>query len=38
MSESTGFSKDFPLDEGIFTTAKLTLAASTDANGAEVIL
>lgn len=38
MAISNGFSKDFPLDAGIFTTAKLTLGASTDANAAEAIL
>src|SRR5579862_3660176 len=38
MAEPAGFSKDFPLDGGIFTTAKLTLSASTDANATEAIL
>ncbi len=31
-------SKDFPLNAGIFTTAKLTLGGSTDANAAQAIL
>ena len=38
MAASDSFSKDFPLDTGIFTTAKLTLGASTDANAAQAIL
>jgi hypothetical protein len=38
MPAPGGFSKDFPLDTGIFTTAKLTLGASTDANAAQAIL
>jgi hypothetical protein len=38
MAEPDSFSKDFPLDAGIFTTAKLTLGASTDANAAQAIL
>lgn len=33
-----GFSKDFPLDGGIFTSAKLSLAASTDGDAAKAIL
>jgi hypothetical protein len=33
-----GFSKDFSLDTGIFTTAKLSLGASTDANAIEAIV
>src|SRR6266700_2305616 len=32
------FSKDFPLDVGIFSTAKLTLGGSTDANAVEAII
>ena len=35
---TASFSKDFPLDKGIFTTAKVTLGASTDANAAQAIL
>jgi hypothetical protein len=38
MAGTVDFSKDFPLDVGIFKTAKLTLGASTDANAAEAIL
>ena len=38
MAEPNSFSKDFPLDAGIFTSAKLTLGASTDANAARAIL
>jgi len=32
------FSKDFPLDVSIFSSAKLTLSGSTDANAAQAIL
>ncbi len=32
MPSPIGFSKDFPLDTGIFKTAKLTLDGATDAN------
>jgi hypothetical protein len=32
MAAAPGFSKDFALDEGIFTTAKVTVGESTDAN------
>jgi len=38
MAAPTAFSKDFPLDAGIFTTAKVTIAGSTDANVVEAIL
>jgi hypothetical protein len=38
MAAVAGFSRDFPLDVGIFTTAKLTLGASTDANATQAIL
>jgi hypothetical protein len=38
MAGPAGFSKDFPLDVGIFKTAKLTLSASTDANASAAIL
>jgi hypothetical protein len=33
-----GFAKDFPIDEGIFTAAKVSLAGSTDGNAAAAIL
>jgi hypothetical protein len=35
---SRRFSKDIPLDAGIFTTAKLIFSGSTDANAAQAIL
>src|SRR5262249_53108360 len=38
MSAPTGFSKDFSLDTGIFSTTKVTLAGSTDQNAALAIL
>ncbi|HZC58438.1 MAG TPA: hypothetical protein VE154_00500, partial [Chthoniobacterales bacterium] len=38
MPDGLNFSKDFPIDQGIFTSAKLTLGASTDANATEAIL
>jgi hypothetical protein len=37
MAAVAGFSKDFPLDTGIFTTAKITIAGSTDAHALEAI-
>ena len=38
MAGSDSFSKDFPLDAGIFTSGKLTLSGSTDADAAKAIL
>jgi len=38
MTATGDFAKDFPLDASIFSTAKLTLGASTDANAAQAIL
>jgi hypothetical protein len=38
MAAPGGFSKDFPLDASIFSTANLTLSASTDANAIQAIL
>ena len=38
MTAAGGFSKEFALDAGIFTAAKLTLSASTDANATQAIL
>jgi hypothetical protein len=38
MPDPVSFSKDFPLDAGIFTSAKLTLGAATDANAVQAIV
>lgn len=38
MATPINFSKDFSLDAGIFTSTKLSLAASTDANAALAIV
>jgi len=38
MAAPTAYSKDFPLDAGVFTAAKLTIAGSTDANVVEAVL
>ncbi|HLJ46707.1 MAG TPA: hypothetical protein VKU01_11900 [Bryobacteraceae bacterium] len=38
MAQPVGFSKDFSLNEGIFTSTKITLSASTNANALEAIL
>lgn len=38
MAANKTFSKDFPIDESIFTSAQVALGASTDANATEAIL
>jgi hypothetical protein len=38
MATPGGFSQDFPLDVGIFSTAKLTLSGATDANAVAAVV
>jgi hypothetical protein len=38
MAAPIAYSKDFPLDAGIFNTSKVTIAGSTDANVVEAVL
>src|SRR5271155_128649 len=38
MAPPLNFSKDFPIDAGIFTTGKVTLGASTDANAVNAVV